>query len=44
VVPKVGEIASLGSILVGKGAKETKGGWGTKQHKGGKNDQPLIDH
>jgi len=38
---KVGGIAPLGAILNGKGGKKTKG---PKQHKGGENAQPLVDH
>jgi len=35
VVLKMGGIAPLGAILMGKGAKETKGAIGAKQHKRG---------
>ena len=42
VVLKVGGIIPLGTILRGKGAKKPKGEIGGKQHKGGKNAQPLI--
>jgi len=44
VILKVGGIASLGMILRSKGAKKAKGTIGEKQHKGGENAQPLIDH
>jgi len=38
VVLKVGGIAPLGAILMGKGAKKTKGTiGGAKQHKGSEN-------
>jgi len=34
-----------GSDFDGQGGEKNKGGyWGTKQHKGGENTQPLIDH
>jgi len=36
---------TLGAILISKGAKKSKGSLGgEKQHKGGENAQPLIDH
>jgi len=41
---KVGGTIPLGAILMGKGAKKTKGEIGGKQRKGGENAQPLIDH
>jgi len=46
VVLKVGGIEPLGAILRGKGEKKQRGDSGAKQHKGGKNAQPLpvIDH
>jgi len=43
----MGNIATLGAILKGQGGKnKTKRAIGGKQHKGGKNTQPLplIDH
>jgi len=43
VILKVGGITHLGAILRGKGAIKPKGEIGGKQHKGGKNAQPLID-
>jgi len=42
VVLKVGGITPLGAILRGKGAIKPKGEIGGKQHKGGKNAQPLT--
>ena len=36
VVLKVGGIAPLGAILMGKGAKKIKGRYGAKQHKQGR--------
>jgi len=42
---KVGGIAPLGAILMGKGAKKNKGDdSGAKQHQGGENAQRLIGH
>jgi len=42
---KVGGIAPLGAILMGKGAKKTKGAIGGRNNtKGGGNAQLLIDH
>jgi len=43
VVLKVGGTTPFGVILRGKGAKRPKGEMGEKQHKGGKNVQPLIN-
>jgi len=40
---KVGGITRLVAILMGKGAIKLKGEIGRKQHKGGKNAQPLIN-
>jgi len=42
VVLKLGGIISLGAILRGKGATKQIEEIGGKQHKGGKNAQPLI--
>jgi len=38
---KVGGVALLAAIWMGKRAKKTKG---AKKRKGGENAQPLIDH
>jgi len=43
VVLRVGGINPLGAILRGKGSINPKGEMGVKQHKGGKNAQPLIN-
>ena len=43
VVLKLGGITPLGAIFKGKGAIKPKGEIGGKQHKGGKNAQPLIN-
>jgi len=43
VVLKVGGITTLGAILRDKVAIKPKGKIGGKQHKGGKNAQPLIN-
>jgi len=42
--PVVLKVAPMGEIVRGKGVKKQKGRQGAKQHKGGKNAQPLIDH
>jgi len=42
VVLKVGEIGSLAAIVRARGRKSER--YGEKQHKGGENAQPLIDH
>jgi len=41
---KVGEIAPLGAILMGKGAKKSKGAIGGRKTQGVENAQPLIDN
>jgi len=41
---KVGGIAPLGAILMGKGAKKTKEAKGGKKHERGESAQRLIDH
>jgi len=44
VVLKVGGIAPVGAILMGKWAKKQTGDRRAKQYKGSENVQTLIDH